>query len=78
MKLVSVWDQRLLLSSKFRLKGFADAQVFVREDLAPEDRKSKDAVPKTLPVHLSGSAAVVVDMHRSSIVPDGSQCEQPN
>ena len=78
MKLVSVWDQRLLLSSKFRLKGFADAQVFVREDLAPEDRKSKDAVPKTLPVHLSDSAAVVVDMHRTSIVPDGSQCEKSN
>jgi len=78
VKLVSVWDRRLLLSSKFRLKGFADAQVFVREDLAPEDRKSKDAVPKTLPVHLSGSAAVVVDMHRTSIVPDGSQCEKSN
>ena len=78
MKLVSVWDWRLLLSSKFRLKGFADAQVFVCEYLAPEDRKSKDVVPKTLPVHLSGSAAVVVDVHRTSIVPDGSQCEQPN
>ena len=50
----------------------------VCEDLAPEDRKSKDAVPKPLPVHLSDSAAVVVDMHRTSIVLDGSQCEKSN
>ena len=78
MKLTSVWDRRLLLSSKFRLKGVTDARVFVREDLAPEDRKHKDAVPKTPPAHVSGSVANVVDMHRSPIVPDVSQYEQPN
>ena len=32
VKLVSVWDHRLLLSSKYKLKGFSEANLFVREE----------------------------------------------
>ena len=32
VRLASVWDRRLLLSSKYKLKGFSKAKLFVRED----------------------------------------------
>ena len=39
MKFASVWDRRLLLSSKYKLKGFSEANLFVREDRPPNERK---------------------------------------
>ena len=51
VKLVSAWDQRLLLSTKFKLRGFTDVQIFLREDLAPEDRRTNNAKSKAVSGH---------------------------
>ena len=32
VKFASVWDRRLLLSSKYNFEGFSEANLFVRED----------------------------------------------
>ena len=47
VKLASVWDQRLLLNTKYKLRQFKGAQLFAREDQAPEDCKRNDAKSKT-------------------------------
>ena len=39
VKFASVWDRRLLLSSKYKLKDFTEANLFVREDRPPNERK---------------------------------------
>ena len=39
VKFASVWDRRLLLSSKYKLKDFSEANLFVREDRPPNERK---------------------------------------
>ena len=39
MKFASVWDRRLLLSSKYKLKDFSEANLFVRKDRPPNERK---------------------------------------
>ena len=39
VKFASVWDHRLLLSSKYKLKGFSEANLFVREERSPNERK---------------------------------------
>ncbi len=41
VKLVSEWDKRLLLSSKYKLKNFTSARVFLSEDLPPEVRVAR-------------------------------------
>ena len=46
VKLASVWDRRLLLNTKYKLRHFKGAQLFVRENRAPEDRKRNDAKSK--------------------------------
>ncbi len=38
VKLASVWDRRLLLSSKYKLKSFSEAIVYVHEYQAPAKR----------------------------------------
>ena len=38
IRLASVWDHRLLLGSKYKLKGFTEAKLFVREDKPPAER----------------------------------------
>ena len=40
VRLASVWDRRLLLSCKYKLKGFSEAKLFVREDRPPNARKT--------------------------------------
>ena len=40
IRLASVWDRRLLLGSKYKLKGFTEAKLFVREDKPPAERKT--------------------------------------
>ena len=52
VKLVSAWDRRLLLSTKFKLRGFTDAWIFLREDLAPEDRRTNNVKSKAVSGHL--------------------------
>ena len=39
VKFASVWDRRSLLSSKYKLKDFTEANLFVREDRPPNERK---------------------------------------
>lgn len=39
VKFASVWDCKLLLSSKYKLKDFSEANLFVREDKPPNERK---------------------------------------
>ena len=62
-----MWDRRLLLSSKFKLRGFADAQIFLREDLAPEDRKTKNAKSKAVSGHLPSNVTDESGMHGKTI-----------
>ena len=40
VRLASVWDRKLLLSCKYKLKGFAEAKLFVREDRPPNACKT--------------------------------------
>ena len=40
VRLASVWDRRSLLSCKFKLKGFTEVNLFVREDKSPEERRA--------------------------------------
>ena len=37
--LVKLWDWQLLLNTKYRLRGFTDEQMFLHEDIPPEDQK---------------------------------------
>ena len=39
MNFASVWDRRLHLSSKYKLKGFSEANLFVRKDRPPNQCK---------------------------------------
>ena len=41
IKLCNVWDKRLVLSSKRKLKGYSVSNVFLREDLPLEIRKAR-------------------------------------
>ena len=52
VKLVSAFDRRLLLSTKLMLRGFTDAWIFLREDLAPEDRRTNNVKSKAVSGHL--------------------------
>lgn len=54
IKLVSVWDKRLVLSSVRKLRDYSVPRLFVREDLSPEareDRRDRSVKPK--PVHVA-------------------------
>ena len=48
-----MWDRSLLLSTKFKLRGFTDAQIFLHEDLAPEDQRMNNAKSKVVSGHLA-------------------------
>ena len=37
---------------KFKLRGFTDTQIFLHEDLAPEDPKTNNAKSKAVSGHL--------------------------
>ena len=39
VKFASVWDRKLLLSSKYKIKDFSEANLFVREDRPPNECK---------------------------------------
>lgn len=39
VKFASVWDCKLLLNSKYKLKDFSEANLFVREDKPPNEHK---------------------------------------
>ena len=41
MKISSEWDKRLLLSSRYKLKEYHTAKIFLREDLLLEVRKER-------------------------------------
>ena len=45
VRLASVWDRRLLLSFKYKLKGFSEAKLFVREDRPPNEHKTSTKQP---------------------------------
>ena len=53
VRLASVWDRRLLLSSKYKLKGFSEAKLFVREDRPPNERKTSTKQPASQQVSQS-------------------------
>ena len=42
VKLDSEWDRRILLSSRYKLKGYEAAKVFLREDLPLDIRKDRE------------------------------------
>ena len=48
VKLSSVWDKRLILISKSKLKHFRLSRSFVRPDLSPEERdaRKRNSAPK--------------------------------
>ena len=41
VKLTTIWDKRLLLFSKQKLKAFRLSRIFVRPDLSPEERATR-------------------------------------
>ena len=41
VKLTTIWDKRLLLLSKQKLKEFRLSRIFVRPDLSPEERATR-------------------------------------
>ncbi len=41
LKLSSSWDRRLVVSSVRQLKGFKISNIFIQEDLSPEERKKR-------------------------------------
>ena len=56
VRLASVWDRRLLLSSKYKLKCFSEAKLFVREDRPPNERKTFTKQPASQQVSQSNMA----------------------
>ena len=56
VKLSSVWDKRLILISKSKLKHFRLSRIFVRPDLSPEERVAR----KRNSAHKDGSSATGV------------------
>ena len=56
IRLASVWDRRLLLSSKYKLEGFSEAKLFVMEDRPPNERKSSTKQPASQQVSESNMA----------------------
>ena len=56
IRLASVWDRRLLLSSKYKLKGFSEAKLFVREDRPPNECKTSTKRPASQQVSQSNMA----------------------
>ena len=47
IKLMNCWDRRLLLASRFSLKNFEKAKLFLREDLPPHARQSSNRKAST-------------------------------
>ena len=66
VKLSSVWQKRLILSSKFKLKEFGDGEVYVREDLSPEQREKRKSGHKLLSNGRNGAVSNG-PQHRSSL-----------
>ena len=44
---MNCWDRRLLLASRFSLKNFEKAKLFLREDLPPHARQSSNCKAST-------------------------------
>ena len=64
---VSAWDRRLLLNTKFKLRGFTDTRIFLCEDLAPEDRRTNNVKSKTVSGHLPSDVTDECGMHGKTI-----------
>ena len=56
VRLASVWDCRLLLSSRYKLKDFSEAKLFMRENRPPNERKTFTKQPASQQVSQSNMA----------------------
>ena len=63
ISIYSAWDRRLLLNTKFKLRGFTDARIFLCEDLAPEDRRTSNVKSKAVSGHLPSDVTDECGMH---------------
>ncbi len=45
IKLSTVWDRRLVLASKRKLKSFRISRLFIREDVSPDQRLNRRRPP---------------------------------
>ena len=73
IKCANAWDRRLLLASRRKLKDFTKFKLFLREDLSPDERRSKRSpgndgtVNNTHPITLTSQAPPSDTTHPSAI-----------
>ena len=74
VKFLTVWDRRLILLSKRKLKDFRLSRIFVRPDLSPEERRDRRQISIAKPADLANTPNPSIDntsSHSSLSYPGG-------
>ena len=66
VKFLTVWDRRLILLSKRKLKDFRLSRIFVRPDLSPEERRDRRQRSIAKPADLANTPNPSIDPNTSS------------
>ncbi len=79
ISLSTVWDRRLVLASRRKLKQFRISRLFIREDLPLEERQKRGmpSQPSALPAlsPATPTPASSVNVHASGVVPGEDSTE---